>query len=49
MIDHLKQQYLALTAQDKKIKTKDVNLLWDCNDDIKKYFVTDEQLEKDLQ
>ena len=49
MIDHLKQQYLALTAQDKKIKTKDVNLLWDCNDDIKKYFVKDEQLEKDLQ
>ena len=29
MLDHLEQQCLALTARDKKMKMKDVNLPWD--------------------
>ena len=34
MLDHLEQQYLALTARDKKTKTKDVNIPWDQDDNI---------------
>ena len=48
MLDHLEQQCLALTARDKKIKLEDVNLLWDCNDDIETYFVKAEKLEENF-
>ena len=34
MLEHLKQQCLALTARDKKTKIKDVNIPWDHDDDI---------------
>ena len=49
MLDHLKQQCLALTARDKKMKTKDVNLPWDRDDDIEKYFVKAERLKEYLK
>ena len=48
MLDHLEQQCLALTARDKKIKLEDVNLLWDCNDDIETYFVKAKKLEENF-
>ena len=49
MIHHLEQQCLALTARDKKTNMKDVNLLWDRDDDIETYFVKANKLEEDLQ
>ena len=49
MLDHLEQQCLALTARDKKIKMKDVNLPWDRDDDIETYFVKAKKLDEDLQ
>ena len=49
MLDHLEQQCLALTARDKKIKMKDINLLWDRDDDIEIYFVKAGKLEEYLQ
>ena len=49
MLDHLEQQCLALTAQDKKTKMKEVNLPWDRDDDIETYFVKAKKLEEDLQ
>ena len=49
MLDHLEQQRLALTARDKKIKMKDVNLLRDRNDDIETYYVKADRLEEDIQ
>ena len=49
MLDHLEQQCLALTVQDKKIKMEDVNLLWDRDNSIKTYVVNAEKLEEDLQ
>ena len=49
MLDHLEQQCLALTAQDKKMKMKDVNLPWDRDDDIETYFFKANKLEEDLQ
>ena len=45
MLDHLEQQCLALTSRDKKMKMKDVNLLWDRDDDIETYFVKADKLE----
>ena len=47
MLNHLEQQCLALTARDKKIKMKDINLLWDSDDDIETYFVKANKLEVD--
>ena len=49
MLDHLKQKCLALTAQDKKVKMKDVNLPWDRDDNIETYFVKADKLEEYLQ
>ena len=49
MLEHLEQQYLALTARDKKIKMKDVNIPWDRDDNIETYFVKADKLEEDLQ
>ena len=49
MLNHLKQQCLTLTERYIKIKTKDVNLLWDYDDDIETYFVQANKLEEDLQ
>ena len=49
MLDHLEQQCLALTARDKKIKTKEVNIPWDRDNDIEKYFFKAEKLEENLQ
>ena len=49
MLDHLEQQCLALTARDKKIKMKNVNLPWDRHYDIETYFVKAEKLEEYLQ
>ena len=49
MLNHLEQQCLTLSAQDKKIKMKDVNILWDCDDDIETYSVKADKLEEDLQ
>ena len=49
MLDHLKQQCLALTAQEKKIKVKDVNIPWDRGNDIETYFVKADKLEEDIQ
>ena len=49
MLDHIDQQCLALTERDKKTKMRDVNLPWDCNDNIEKYFVKAEKLEEDIQ
>ena len=49
MLDHLDQQYLAITARDKKTKMKEVNLPWDRNEDIETYFVRAKKLEEDLQ
>ena len=49
MLDHLEQQCLALTARDKKMKMKDLNLPWDRDDDIETYFVKADKLEEDLQ
>ena len=46
MFDHLEQECLSLTARDKKIKTKDVNLLWDRDDNIETYFVKANKLEE---
>ena len=48
MLDHLEQQCLALTARDKKVKMKDVNLPWDRDDDIETYFVKADKLEEYL-
>ena len=48
MLDHLEQQCLSLTAQDKKIKIKDVNLPWDRDNNIETYFVKADKLEEDL-
>ena len=44
IIDHIEQQCLTLTVRDKKIKTKDVNLPWDRDDDIETYFVKADKL-----
>ena len=49
MLNHLEQQCLALTAQDKKTKMKDVNLPWDRDDNIETYFVKADKLKGDLQ
>ena len=49
MLEHLGQQCLALTAQDKKMKMKDINTPWDRDDDIETYFVKTNKLEEDLQ
>ena len=49
MLEHLEEQYLALTAQDKKTKMKDVNIPWDRDDDIETYFVKADKLEEYLQ
>ena len=49
MLNHLEQQCLALTVQEKKIKMKDVNLPWDRNENIETYFVKADKLEEDLQ
>ena len=49
MLKHLKQQCLALTARDKKTNKKDVNILWDQDNDIETYFVKADKLEEDLQ
>ena len=49
MLDHLEQQCLALTARDKKIKMKDVNLPLERDDNIETYFVKAKKLEEDLQ
>ena len=49
MLNHLKQQRLALTAREKKVKMEDVNLLWDRGDDIETYFVQANKLEEDLE
>ena len=49
MLDHLKQQCLALTVRDKKTKMKDVNLPWDRDDDIETYFVKANKLEEDIR
>ena len=49
MLDHLEQQCLALTARDKKMKMKDVNLPWDRDDDIDTYFFKADKLEEYLQ
>ena len=49
MLDHLEQQCLALTARDKKIKMKDINLPWDRDDDIETYCVKANKLEEYLQ
>ena len=49
MLNHLEQQRLALTAREKKVKMKDVNLLWDRGDDIETYFVQAKKLEEDLE
>ena len=49
MLDHLDQQCLALTERDKKIRMKDVNLPWECDDDIETYFFKAEKLEEDLK
>ena len=49
MLDHLEQHCLALTAQDRKTKMKDVNIPWDRDDDIETYFVKADNLEEDLQ
>ena len=49
MLDHLEQQCLALTAQDKKTKTKNVNIPWDQDDDIETYLVKIDKLEEDFQ
>ena len=48
MFDHIEQQYLALTAREKKTKMKDVNLPWDRDDDIETYFVKADKLEENL-
>ena len=47
MLNHIEQQCLALTARDKKIKMKDINLPWDRDDDIETYFVKANKLEVD--
>ena len=39
MLKHLEQQCLALTVWDNKTKMKDVNIPWECDDDIETYFV----------
>ena len=49
MLNHIEQQCLALTAQDKNIKMKDVNLLWYPDDDIETYLVKADKLEEYLQ
>ena len=49
MLEHLEQQCLALTAQDKKTKMKDVNIPWDQYNEIETYFVKANKLEEDLQ
>ena len=49
MLDHIEQQCLALTARDKEIKMKDVNLPWDRDDDIETYFVKANKLKEYLQ
>ena len=49
MLDHLEHKCLALTVRDKKAKTKDVNLPWDGDDNIEKYFVKADKLEEYLQ
>ena len=49
MLEHLEQQYLALTARDKKAKMKDVNIPWDRDDDIETYFFKADKLEEDLR
>ena len=49
ILNHLEQQCLALTAREKKIKMKDVNLPWDRDDDIETYFVKAKKLEEYLQ
>ena len=49
MLNHLEQQYLALTARDKKIKMKDVNLPWDRDKNIETYFFKTNKLEQCLQ
>ena len=42
-------EHLALTAQDKKTKMKDVNIPWDRDDDIETYFVKADKLKEYLQ
>ena len=49
MLELLEQQCLALTAQDKKTKMKDVNIPWDCNDGIETYFVKANKMEEYFQ
>ena len=49
MLNHIEQQCLALTARDKNIKMKDVNLLWYRDDDIETYLVKADKLEEYLQ
>ena len=49
MLEHLEQQCLALTAWDNKTKMKDVNIPWECDNDIETYFVKTDKLEKYLQ
>ena len=49
MLDHLEQQYISLTARDKKTIMKDVNLPWDRDDYTKTHFVEADKIEEDLQ
>ena len=49
MLEHLEQQCLALTARDKNMNMKDVNIPWDRDDNIETYFVKVDKLEEYLQ
>ena len=49
MLDHLEQQCLALTVQDKKTKMKNFNIPWDQDDDIETYFIKAKKLEEEIQ
>ena len=49
MNDHLEQKCVTLTARDRRFKMKDVNLPWDGDDNIEKYFVKADKLEEYLQ
>ena len=49
MLEHLKQQCLALTARDKKTKMKDVIIPWDLDNEIETYLFKADKLEEYIQ
>ena len=49
MLDHLEQQYLALTNIKKEAKLEETRLSWDLEDDITTYFTKLDKLESELK